>query len=377
MRWLVPALALCLGSACEAADGGRDIVGTGDTLEVRDDTGADTAVDEDTVGDTAVADDTHDTGDTQDTGDTGDTKLEAPDAHPCPEWERPPETRLWHQDEVAPLALRLPLPDGVEAVVTQGNDGTFSHFDDQRFAWDFAVPYGTAVHAAASGVVVWVEDTQVGAGPGLEWRELANFIVLDHGGGLFTSYVHLAPGSALVMPGDVVLAGQPLAETGESGQLTGPHLHFQVENVWSESVPAVFARGLSCDWVPMDGERVVARPVTLSTEASVSPLPGLAFEEDGVVDAAGLPARLLSRSDVYAVTGRAPARAATEVYFLALPPTGGTAVFAQRFDVAPNRTFSGTLDLTELPEGQYGWALVAGTGQAVRVPRSVRAAVID
>lgn len=374
MRWLVPALCLCFGSACEAADGARDTRDTsdsGDTSEVRDDTADDGEVAGDSAGDT------DDTGETGDSSDTGDTKLEAPDAHPCPEWERPPETRLWHQDEVAQLALRLPVPDGVEAVVSQGNDGEFSHFGDQRFAWDFAVPYGTPVHAAASGVVVWVEDTQLGAGPGVEWRELANFIVLDHGGGLFSSYVHLAVGSALVAPGDVALAGQVLAETGESGQLTGPHLHFQVENVWSESVPAVFARGLACDWVPSVGERVVGRPVRLSTEVSVSELPAASFEEDGVVEAAGLPARLLSRSEAYSVSGRAPARAATEVYFLALPPTGGAAVFAQRFPVAANRTFGGKLELAELPEGQYGWALVAGTGQAVRVPRSVRAAVVD
>lgn len=374
----MPVWCLCFGSACEAADRVRDV---SDSLETREDTADTGEVADDLHGDTDE-DDTNEAPDiadtrTSETDDSADTKLEDPDAHPCPEWERAPETRLWHQDEVAPLALRLPLPDGVEAVVSQGNDGEFSHFGDQRFAWDFAVPYGTTVHAAASGVVVWVEDTQVGAGPGIEWRELANFIVLDHGGGLFSSYVHLAVGSALVAPGDVALVGQVLAETGESGQLTGPHLHFQVENVWSESVPAVFARGLSCDWVPSEGERVVGRAVRLSTEVSVSELPAASFEEDGVVDAAGLPARLLSRSEAYSVSGRAPARAATEVYFLALPPTGGTAVFAHRFPVAANRTFGGKLELTELPEGQYGWALVAGTGQAVRVPRSVRAAVVD
>ncbi|HRE91065.1 MAG TPA: M23 family metallopeptidase, partial [Myxococcota bacterium] len=288
---VLPVVSLCLLVACEVAEVARDTGGPFETVDPGD-TLDTSALDGEVVEDTRL-----DTQDTGDTNDSTDTKLEDPDAHPCPEWERPPATRLWHQDEVAPLALRLPLPDGVEATVTQGNDGEFSHFADQRFAWDFAVPYGTAVHAAATGVVVWVEDTQVGAGPGVEWRELANFIVLDHGGGLFSSYVHLAVGSAMVGPGDVVLAGQVLAETGESGQLTGPHLHFQVENVWSESVPAVFARGLGCDWVPMVGEQVIARPVRLSTEAAVSELPAGSFEEDGVVDAVGLPARLLSRSE--------------------------------------------------------------------------------
>lgn len=306
-----------------------------------------------------------------------DTKLEDPDSHPCPELEIPAGTRLWGSDTRAPLALRLPTPPGLEAVVSQGNDGDYTHVADQRFAWDFAVPYGTAVHAAATGIVVWVEDTQVGAGPGSEWRDHANFVVLDHGGGLFTSYVHLAAGSARVFPGDVALVGEVLAETGESGQMTGPHLHFQVENVWSESVPAAFARASGCDWIPVVGERVVSRPYPLADDTTTSVLPPETFAEDGVVDVTGLPARLLLRDATYTIAGRAPARSATEVYFLALPPEGGTALFARRFEVTTNRYFEGELVLDELPAGQYGWALVAGTGQAVRVPRSVRAAVIE
>ncbi len=315
-------------------------------------------------------------GDGEDDGD--DEEVEVHSGHPCPEWAVAPSgTRLWGPDEVAPLGLRLPTPDGVEVVVTQGNDGDYTHVGDQRFAWDFGVPYGTTVHAAATGLVVWVEDGRIGAGPGPEWRELANFVVLDHGGGLFTSYVHLGIGSARVSAGDVVEVGEVLAETGESGQLTGPHIHFQVENVWSESVPAVFARGGRCNWVPRIGEVVVATAVELGLAWALSEMPGEAFAEDGVVEVVGLPARLLSRTELYEVAGRVPARAATEVYFLALPPEGGAAVFAQRFAVAPNRKFEGVLDLSDLGPGQYGVALVAGTGQAVRVPRSVRAAVIE
>lgn len=299
------------------------------------------------------------------------------DAHPCPQWQGPPPTSLWNDGAMAPLALRLPTPDGVPVWVSQGHDGAYSHVGDQRFAWDFAMPFGSSVHAAASGTVVWVEDTRVGAGPGVEWRELANFIVLDHGGGLFTSYVHLGAGSARVAVGDVVMAGEVLGLTGESGQLTGPHLHFQVENVWSESVPAVFARAGACDWVPVEGEVVVAGAVALGHEVSRSELPAGTFEEDGVVEVAGLPARLWSRAMPLVFSGRAPARSATEVYVLALPPEGGTALFARRFPVAANRRFQGVLDLSELAPGQYGLALVAGQGQAVRVLRSVRAAVVD
>lgn len=366
------------GGACDGDQGGpgteviHDVAGDdGDGLE------PDTRPDLDLIDD--LAPDAPDGEVSLDGEVEGDGDVDADGGgHPCPEWARTPlESRLWGPGEIAPIALRLPTPDGVEVSVSQGNDGDFSHVGDQRFAWDFAMPYGSPVHAAATGIAVWVEDSRIGAGPGPEWRELANFVVLDHGGGLFTSYVHLAVGSARVMPGDVVQVGEILAETGESGQLTGPHLHFQVENVWSESIPAAFATPSSCSWVPVLGELVVARGLALTDEARTSTLPSSTFAEDGVVDVVGLPARIFGRETPYPISGRAPARSATEVYFLVIPAEGGTAVFAQRFVVAPNRWFEGVLDLSAVAPGQYGIALVAGSGQAVRVPRSVRAAIIE
>lgn len=302
--------------------------------------------------------------------DAGDSH-EAPDAHVCVGHTIPQLSSLWRDDLVAPLKLRLPIPDGLETLVTQGNNTAPTHTKDQRYAWDFGVPLGTPVLSAAGGVVVWVEDTQSGFGPGEEWRDLANFVVVDHGGGLFTSYVHLAAGSAVVEPGDVIESGTAVGRTGESGQMTGPHLHFQVENVWSESVPARFADPDGCDWLPETGDLVVARPVDATESVRISMLPANTFAEDGVVEIEGFPARIYDIEMPLQVSGRAPARVSKEVFFLIVPPEGGAAVFAERWPLSAQHRFQGLLDLSGLPPGPYGVALVAGTGGSVRVPRSV------
>lgn len=323
--------------------------------------------------------DAPDASDGYDATETADTSLEVsiPADHPCPELAvAPARSQLWADGLIVPIALRLPTPPGLAVRVTQGNNGSFSHFGDERYAWDFAVELGTPVHAAAGGVVVWVEDSRTSFGTGPEFRGEANFAVLDHGAGLFTSYVHLEYGSALVAPGDVVEAGDVLATTGLSGQMTGPHLHFQVENVWSESLPARFATTSGCRLMPQQDEYVTAVEVPLAALEATSRMPADAFAEDGVVELEGLPARLFERAERPWVRGRATLEGAVEVWFLVLPAQGGTAVFAQRFGLVAGE-LAGELDLSEVEPGQYGVVMVAGDGGRVTVPRSVRAAIIE
>jgi murein DD-endopeptidase MepM/ murein hydrolase activator NlpD len=81
---------------------------------------------------------------------------------------------------------------------------------------DIAVGYGTPVHAAAAGRVVY-------AG----WMSgYGNIVVLDHGGGLSTAYGHNT--SVSVSVGQEVAAGQVIASSGSTGHSTGPHVHFEV-----------------------------------------------------------------------------------------------------------------------------------------------------
>ena len=84
---------------------------------------------------------------------------------------------------------------------------------------DFRAPTGTPVHASNAGEVVLA-------------RELfyeGNCVVIDHGLGFMTMYMHLSQFD--VKEGDKVEKGQVIALTGGTGRVTGPHLHMSVR--WS------------------------------------------------------------------------------------------------------------------------------------------------
>ncbi len=318
--------------------------------------------------------------------DASDDTPPIPEDHPCAEYALAPTTAsLWAQDrssgQPVPLALALPLPPNAPVLVSQGNDQDPTHHDDNRWAWDFVVPEGTPVRAAAPGTVAVVRDdsTRFGAGP--EYRTDANFVLVDHGGGLFSAYVHLAAGSAAVSPGDAVAAGEVLGDTGLSGQLTGPHLHFHLENVWSDSLPARFADAPAarCDLQPDTGDRVTADPAIaplLVARSAPSDMPADAFAEWGVARLDGLPARLFERHARYRVSGTAAA-GSSDVYLLLIPPEGGTAVAFWQLPVRDGR-FSGEVRLSAVPAGTYGVGAVAvGPLDDVLVERTVRASVLE
>ncbi len=81
---------------------------------------------------------------------------------------------------------------------------------------DLAVPVGTDVHSANAGVVT----------AATEGRGSGRTLVIDHGHGLVTSYLHLD--AFAVERGDRVERGQVVARSGATGRVTGPHLHFEV-----------------------------------------------------------------------------------------------------------------------------------------------------
>jgi murein DD-endopeptidase MepM/ murein hydrolase activator NlpD len=81
---------------------------------------------------------------------------------------------------------------------------------------DISVPTGTSVRAAAAGTVIY-------AG----WLGgYGNLVVVDHGGGLSTAYAHNS-GFALGQ-GATVAAGAVVAISGNTGNSSGPHVHFEV-----------------------------------------------------------------------------------------------------------------------------------------------------
>lgn len=305
-----------------------------------------------------------------------------PADHPCPEWALAPTPESLYADyalsgEPIPLALALPLPPGAPVEVTQGNEQPPTHLDADAWAWDFALPEGTPVRAAAPGIVAYVRDDSTRYGTSDGYRGDANFVLVDHGGGLFTSYVHLAAGSATVAPGDPVWAGDVLATTGLSGQMTGPHLHFALENAWSRSLPARFIDpgGADCALLPEQDDVVTAGDgdgARLIVAGAPSALPADTFAATGVAALRGLPARLFAGGRRYAVSGEAPG--ASAVWLLLIPPEGGTAVEAVELPVSDGR-FKGALRVTA-PPGRYGLGAVAvAPGDPITVDATVRVSV--
>ena len=81
---------------------------------------------------------------------------------------------------------------------------------------DFITDTGTPVVAAAGGVVQFA-----GFHP-----QYGNMIDIDHGNELVTRYAHLS--KVLAREGDVLQRGRRIADSGNTGRSTGPHLHFEV-----------------------------------------------------------------------------------------------------------------------------------------------------
>lgn len=81
---------------------------------------------------------------------------------------------------------------------------------------DFVASQGTAIRAAAAGIVISAE----------RHPQYGNLVEIDHGRDLVTRYAHAS--KILVKPGQLVKRGQKVAEVGSTGRSTGPHLHFEV-----------------------------------------------------------------------------------------------------------------------------------------------------
>lgn len=86
-----------------------------------------------------------------------------------------------------------------------------------HYGTDFAMPVGTVVEAPADGVVRRVVHGS---------RYAGNFIVIDHGDGYSTRYLHLS--KIEVSPGEAVHQGEEIGLSGNTGRTTGPHLHYEL-----------------------------------------------------------------------------------------------------------------------------------------------------
>ena len=129
--------------------------------------------------------------------------------------------------------------------VSQGFNGSYSHFGPKgRYAMDIAMPVGTTIVAARDGTVVQHENGQNGRGT----NPSGNFVRILHSDGTMAVYLHLLQGSVVVQDGQRVKTGQVLAKSGNTGNSTGPHLHFVIQRnvgLALESIPYRFDRPIS------------------------------------------------------------------------------------------------------------------------------------
>lgn len=120
------------------------------------------------------------------------------------------------QGELKRMIAALPSDWPVQGQVTSGvgmRPSPFSGEMEYHAGLDIPKPIGTPVHASGDAVVEFI-DSSLGT------------IVLNHGQQIKTQYSHLS--KILVGQGERVRKGQTIAEVGNKGKSTGPHLHYEV-----------------------------------------------------------------------------------------------------------------------------------------------------
>ncbi|ANM32159.1 hypothetical protein ABI59_08815 [Acidobacteria bacterium Mor1] len=136
----------------------------------------------------------------------------------------------------------LPYDIGRAHRVSQGNCTNASHQRTLSYSYDLEMPFGSTVTAARAGMVYAMRMTQPAGSRGLT---ASNWLQVQHDDGSIAHYVHLAQFGNLVEVGDFVDAGDPLAITGDTGDVGDyPHLHFDVtpcdSNLLCNTVPMTF-----------------------------------------------------------------------------------------------------------------------------------------
>jgi murein DD-endopeptidase MepM/ murein hydrolase activator NlpD len=114
---------------------------------------------------------------------------------------------FWSGSFSMPMKSRLTSPFGTR----RRYNGETRNF---HAGVDFLAAKGSPVFASGAGRVVLAQDLYFSG----------NAVIIDHGQGLYTQYIHLSRFKVKV--GDLVQVGQQIAWSGNTGRTTGPHLHF-------------------------------------------------------------------------------------------------------------------------------------------------------
>ena len=93
---------------------------------------------------------------------------------------------------------------------------------------DIPVGEGTTVYAVKDGVVSDIIKNIPGTIRGS--GSYGNYVLINHGDGTMSRYAHLKFGGIMVSVGDTVVQGQAIALSGNTGDSTGAHLHYEIYN---------------------------------------------------------------------------------------------------------------------------------------------------
>ncbi len=158
----------------------------------------------------------------------------------------------------------LELPFDEEYYVFAGGrthvDGAhhfITHLQGQRYAYDLSIVidnrsfpkgtdpkqneshygFGQPLNAPADGKIISLEnnidDNYISGvvNSNINDNNLGgNYVMIDHFNGEYSLMAHLKKGSIVVNIGDLVTKGQKIGELGNSGNSTGPHLHYHLQN---------------------------------------------------------------------------------------------------------------------------------------------------
>jgi hypothetical protein len=128
------------------------------------------------------------------------------------------------------IPSRFPLPEAYKGKISWGYNQNAVHPISKKPTThqgiDVPAPTGTPVYAAGSGKVLKAEEEE-------GWGML---VVLEHADGYTTVYAHLD--EILVKKGEKLPAGKTIGKVGNTGQSTGPHLHYEVRKNGNPVNPA-------------------------------------------------------------------------------------------------------------------------------------------
>lgn len=195
--------------------------------------------------------------------------------------------------------FRLPIASGLNVYVYQGNnDIQHDHVGKAKWAFDFTVGQTNfVVTASQSGTVIGADySSSTGCGDVRCWTQANYVLIADDDGTTAALYLHLKPYSSNTnMPkvtiGEHVSQGQPLGLADTTGWATGPHLHFQIEDIppataqqqqysgwwWTQSVPVSFSNpevlSQDANGVPQEGQSFVVSKYSQQTTVPPKSIP--------------------------------------------------------------------------------------------------------